>query len=126
MFGSNFQAFGFNEELALSDRVGFWGRYGYSSYPNTTVGDINPNYWTLGLAFLDLFAEGAIAGMGVGQPFIEGEIGNATQINFEAFYNFPLTRNIRITPLIQGVVNLGNQGTNGTILTGTIRTVFSF
>ncbi|MBD2665165.1 iron uptake porin [Richelia sinica] len=126
VFGSNFQAIGFNGELALSDRVGIFGRYGYSSYPDTTVGDINPNYWMFGLAFPDLFQEGAIAGIAMGQPFIESDIGNATQTNFEAFYNFPVNQNIRITPLIQVIVNPGNQADNGTIMTGTIRTVFSF
>lgn len=126
VFGSNFQAIGFNGELALSDRVGIFGRYGYSSYPDTTVGDINPNYWMFGLAFPDLWQEGAIAGIAMGQPFIESDVGNATQTNFEAFYNFPVNENIRITPLVQVIVNPGNQAENGTIMTGTIRTVFSF
>ncbi|MBX9258452.1 carbohydrate porin [Desmonostoc muscorum CCALA 125] len=126
VFGSDFDALGVNFELALSDRLGVFGRYGYGSYPNTTVGDINPNYWMVGLAFPNLFVERAIAGIAIGQPFIENAVGNATQTNFEGFYNFPLNDQIRITPLIQVINNPSNQESNGTILTGTVRTVFSF
>lgn len=126
VFGSHFQAVGVNGELALSDRVGLFGRYGYSSYPNTTIGDITPNYWMFGLSFSDVLQKGAIAGIAMGQPFIESDVGNATQTNFEAFYNYPLSKNIRLTPLIQVILNPGNQAANSTIMTGTIRTVFSF
>jgi porin len=79
-----------------------------------------------GIAFPDLFVPGARSGIAVGQPFIENAIGNATQTNIEAFYNFPVSNNIRITPLVQVIVNPGNQEDNGTIVTGTLRTVFSF
>jgi porin len=99
VFGSDFDAFGINAELALSDRLGVFGRYGYSSYPNTTIGDITPNYWMVGLAFPDVLIKQAIAGIAVGQPFVENAVGNATQTNFEAFYNIPVTDHIRITPL---------------------------
>jgi porin len=126
VFGSDFDVVGVNGELALSDRLGVFGRYGYSSYPNTTVGDINPNYWMVGLAFPDLLMEQAIAGIAVGQPFIEDRVGDATQTNFELFYNLPVNDHIRITPLIQVITNPGNQDANGTIFTGTVRTIFSF
>jgi porin len=79
-----------------------------------------------GVAFPDLLKQGALAGIAVGQPFIEGNIGNATQTNFEAFYNLPINDNIRVTPLIQVITNAANQDTNGTIMTGTVRIVFSF
>ncbi len=126
VFGSDFDAFGVNAELALSNQLGVFGRYGYATYPNTTVGDISPNYWMAGVAFQDLFLPRAIAGLAVGQPFIESAVGNATQTNFEAFYNFPVSNNIRVTPLIQVITNPANQDANGTIVTGTLRTVFSF
>lgn len=126
LFGSSFQGLGVNFDLALSQRLGLFGRYGYASYPNTTLGDINPNYWMVGLAFRDLFVKGAIAGLAIGQPFIENAVGDATQTNFEAFYNFPVSNNIRVTPLIQVIANPANQDANGTIISGTLRTVFSF
>lgn len=121
-----FDVFGVNVELALSKQVGIFGRYGYANYNDTSLGDIHPNYWMAGIAFQDVFAPKAIAGVSVGQPFIEGAVGNATQTNIEAFYNFPLNENVNITPLIQVITHPGNQDSNGTIVTGSLRTVFSF
>ncbi|ESA37906.1 cyanobacterial porin [Leptolyngbya sp. Heron Island J] len=126
VFGSAFSVLGVNAELALSEYIGLFGRYGSGSYPNTTIGDIHPHYWSAGITFQDLFAEGEIAGFAVGQPFIEDAVGNATQSNFEAFYNFPVCDRIRVTPLIQVVTNPANQSSNGTIAAFTLRTVFSF
>ncbi|RUS96635.1 hypothetical protein DSM106972_086580 [Dulcicalothrix desertica PCC 7102] len=73
-----------------------------------------------------LFQTGAIFGVAVGQPFIDSNIGNATQMSLEAFYNYPLSQNIRITPSVQVITNAGNQDSNGDIVTSTLRTVFSF
>ncbi|NEU75054.1 iron uptake porin [Hassallia byssoidea VB512170] len=126
MLSNRFDVFGVNFELALSDKLAVFGRYGYGDYSNTTFGDLNPQYWMAGVAFRDLLKPGAIAGIAAGQPFIEGNIGNATQTNFEAFYNLPINDRIRVTPLIQVITNAANQNTNGTIMTGTLRTVFSF
>jgi carbohydrate-selective porin OprB len=44
----------------------------------------------------------------------------------EAFYNFPFSDRLRVTPLIQVITNPANQEANGTIITGTLRTVFLF
>ena len=126
IFGERFDVLGTNFELEISDRVAAFGRYGYGSYNNTDFGDINPNYWMAGISFPDLFVSGAISGIAVGQPFVEGELGNATQTNMEAFYNFPVNDNIRITPLVQVITNAANQDSNSTIVSGTLRTVFSF
>jgi porin len=126
VFDSQFDAFGANFELALSQQLAIFGRYGYGSYNDTAFGDINPNYWMAGVAFRDLFVEGALAGIAASQPFIESAVGNATQTNFEAFYNFPINDNIRITPLVQVITNPANQDSNGTIVTGTLRTTLSF
>ncbi|GAP98014.1 iron uptake porin [Leptolyngbya sp. NIES-2104] len=121
-----FDVFGVNVELALSQQVGLFGRYGYSNYDGTSFGNIQPNYWMAGIAFQDLLIPKSIAGLAVGQPFIENAVGDATQTNIEAFYNLPLNDNISLTPLIQIITHPGNQDSNGTIVTGTLRTVFSF
>ncbi len=126
IFDRRFDVFGANLELALSPQFAVFGRYGLGSYDDTAFGDVNPNYWMAGVAVRDLFKPGALAGIAAGQPFIEGAVGNATQTNFEAFYNFPLSNNITVTPLVQVITNAGNQDSNGTIFTGTLRTVFSF
>jgi len=126
VYDNRFDVLGANFELRLSLKVAVFGRYGYGSYQDTDFGDINPQYWMAGVAFPDLLKRGAIAGIAAGQPFITDDIGDATQTNFEAFYNFPINDYIRVTPLIQVITNAGNQDSNGTILTGTIRTVFTF
>jgi porin len=126
IFGSNYQVFGVNFSYALTPKIGIFGRYAYGSYDNTTVGNIHPQSWSGGISVRDLGVERAIAGMAIGQPFVESSVGNTTQTNLEVFYNFPVGDRIRITPLMQVILNPGNQDSNGTIFSGTLRTVFSF
>ena len=126
VFNGRFDVFGANVELALNKKLAVFGRYGYSNYNNTAFGDIHPNYWMAGVSLRNLLVPGAIAGVAAGQPFIDNAVGNATQTNVEGFYNFPFSENIQITPLIQLITNPGNQDSNGAIVTGSIRTVFSF
>jgi porin len=126
VFSNRFDVFGVNAELQLSPQIALFGRYGYGSYNNTTFGNISPGYWMVGAAFPDFLKQGSLAGIALGQPFIADEIGDTTQTNFEAFYRFPVSDNISVTPLIQVVTNPSNQSSHGTIITGTVRTVFSF
>jgi porin len=106
--------------------VGLFARYGTGSYADTILRDIKPQYWSAGVGFQDLLMKGDVAGVGFAQPFILSTIGNATQTNFEAFYNIPVSLRIRVTPLIQVISNAGNQQRNGTIVTGTLRAVLLF
>jgi carbohydrate-selective porin OprB len=69
---------------------------------------------------------GTLAGIAIAQPFVTNDIGNATQTNFEAFYNFQLSDNISVTPIFSVVTNPDNNKDNGTIWQSTLRTVFSF
>jgi porin len=123
---NRFAAIGANLEWTLSPRFGIFGRYGYSWYPNTAFGDLNPQYWMAGITVRDVFKPGALAGLAAGQPFVEGNVGTGTQTNFEAFYRFPLNDNIHISPVVQVITHPGNQAANGTVFSGTFRTVFSF
>ncbi|RUT08152.1 porin [Dulcicalothrix desertica PCC 7102] len=126
VFGSSFQGVGVNFDYSLNSQIGIFGRYGYASYTNTSLGNIYPNYWMAGFSLQHLFIKGGIFGVAVGQPFIESAVGNSTQTNYEFFYNFPVSENIRVTPLLQVVTNPSNQDDNGRIISGTLRTVFSF
>ncbi|MEB3356536.1 MAG: iron uptake porin [Synechococcales bacterium] len=126
VFDQRFDVLGINAEYAITPRLGVFGRYGYGRYTDTAFGDLNPHYWMAGIAAPNLFKEGALAGFALGQPFIETDIGNATQTNFEVFYNFPVSPNVRITPVLQIVTDAANQSENSTIITGTLRTVFTF
>lgn len=126
IFDNRFDVFGVNAELTLGQKFGIFGRYGYGNYNDTAFGNIKPNYWMAGVAIRDLFTRGALAGVAVGQPFVANQIGDSTQTNFEAFYNYPLSRNIQVTPTIQLINHAANIESNDTIVTGTVRTVFSF
>lgn len=139
---TNVNAGGVNVEWKFSKGIAIFGRYGFGTLDNrgllaaaapytATLGaeagttNLSPQTWMAGFAFPDLFKEGAMAGIAVGQPFIENLVGNSTQTNLELFYNFPVTNNIRITPDVQFVFNPNNT-TGSTIFVGTLRTVFSF
>ena len=134
---------GVNVEWKFAKGAAIFGRYGFGTLDNRggfaatspfTAGlganalatNLSPQTWMAGFAFPDLFKEGALAGIAVGQPLIESQIGNATQTNLELFYNFQVTNNIRITPDVQFIFNPNNNSTNSTIFVGTLRTVFSF
>lgn len=123
---SPFQVFGINAEAALSPKIGLFARYANATYYDSFQGDLTPTSWMAGIAFPDLFVKGARSGIAIGQPLVESKIGNTSQTNFEAFYNYPLNKNITITPVVQVIVNPGNQDDSGTIVTGTLRSVFSF
>ncbi|MEG4352197.1 iron uptake porin [Microcoleus sp. LAD1_D5] len=125
-YGNRFDVFGANVELTIADRIGLFGRYGYGSYADTAFGDLNPHYWMAGVSVRDFLGEGNVIGIAASQPFIEGDLGSATQTNFEVFYSLSLNDKIRLTPVLQVITHPGNQDANGTIFTGTLRTVFSF
>ncbi len=126
VFARRFDAVGVNFEWGFASKFAVFGRYGYSSYKDTDFGDINPNYWMAGLSGLDVLQEGDRLGVAIGQPFIVNEIGNSTQTNLEVFYNYAVNDNIQISPVFQAVFDSSNQESNGTIFTGTLRTVFLF
>jgi hypothetical protein len=133
---------GVNAEWAISKNFAVFGRYAFSSlssrgalistalpsYINAGFGgtSISPQTWSAGFAFPDLFKENALAGIAIGQPFIDRNVGNSTQTNLELFYNFPISPNIRITPDLQFIFNPNNNSANSTITVGTLRTVFTF
>lgn len=126
LFSNQFDVIGANAEYSFSPKLGLFGRYGYGNFDETIFGDLDANYWMAGIASRDLFKEGSLAGLAVGQPFIADEVGDGTQTNYEVFYNYPVNRNIQITPSFQVITNAGNQDSNDTIFTGTMRTVLSF
>ncbi|MUL38462.1 iron uptake porin [Gloeocapsopsis dulcis] len=125
------QAAGINAEYAFNRNAAVYGRFGFGSYQgfNTAVAqelDLNPSSWAVGLTVRNLAIPGTIAGIAFGQPFIEDDLGNATQTNVEAFYNLTLSENISVTPALQLVKHANNDRSSGTIWQGTLRTVFSF
>ena len=133
---------GLNFEWLLDKGFALFGRYGFGSIGNRNnpirdalptyvnanfAGNaINPQTWALGLAFPDLFTEGGLGAIAIGQPFIDGNVGNATQTNIELFVKFPITSQIHITPDLQMIFNPNNNNANGAIAILSLRSVFSF
>lgn len=128
---TDIEAAGINAEYAFNRNTAVFGRFGFGSYKgfNTAEAqqlDLNPRTWELGLALRNFAIPGTLAGVAIGQPFVTGDLGNATQTNFEAFYNLTLSDNISITPALQLVNNANNDSSTGTTWQGTLRTNFEF
>ncbi|NJN09774.1 MAG: iron uptake porin [Richelia sp. RM1_1_1] len=128
---TDINAYGLNAEYVLNRNTGIFGRLGIGNYQgfNTATGqdlDLNPVSWTLGVGLRNIGIPGTIAGVAIGQPFVSDGLGNATQTNFETFYNLQLSENISVTPIISLVINPDNDSNQGTIWQTTFRTVFSF
>lgn len=128
---TDINAYGVNAEYALNRNTGIFGRLGIGNYQgfNTAIErdlDLNPVSWTVGVGLRNIVIPGTIAGVAIGQPFITDSLGNATQTNFETFYNLQLSENISVTPTISLVINPDNDSSKGTIWQTTFRSVFSF
>ncbi len=89
-------------------------------------------YYAVTLAFPDLAKKGDIAGLALGQPprLINNEFPGIDEpdpaFNLEAFYRFPLSDRISITPGLLVIFHPEHNNNNNTIYVGTIRTTFSF
>jgi hypothetical protein len=133
---------GFNGEATLG-KFGVFGRYGISIDPGLATpggrvdllpGSNNVQTWQGGLGLRDLFVPGSLLAVAAGQPFLATGNPGPDQINFEAFYRFPINNNITLTPAVMYIVNpfntpngLSAQGGNDNdIIQGVLRATFSF
>lgn len=97
--------------------------------------------WAVTLALPDFLKEGSLAGFVFGQPpkvtssdgrftpnFGTGPLQDyqGESFHIEAFYRYPLTKNISITPGVVIITNPEYNSANPMITIGTIRTTFSF
>ncbi len=125
-------AFGVNAEWAVSPGLGIFGRYGFGTQKNfggLGLGDNDLNTWQAGLAFPDLFAPGNTLGIAAGQPARATNgpgAPNATETNYELYYNFKLNDRITLTPDVQLISQPNSVAGNSTITVGTLRAVFNF
>ena len=128
---TNIDAVGFNGEFAIGLGIGLFGRLGFGDYDgfNRVLGenlDATPISWAAGLNLRNWPFPGNFAGAAIGQPFITDDVGDATQTNFEAFYNLELSDNLSITPALILVWNADNDNDSDTLWQGVLRMVFSF
>ncbi len=132
--------FSFNFDWSVTRRFGLFGRYGYAEtniFPKTNRpdGTIETRSYQLGVAFPDLFKEGALFTVSFLVPFditggrrflVSGGGNGGTQHEIEATYYLPLTENISIVPAFYAIFNANNFDSNPTIFVGNLRTQFSF
>ncbi len=146
----NTNAFGAGLEWRATPRITFGGWAGYTiSDFKGDDGEVETFNWMAFLNFPDLFGEGNMGGLYVGQPprIIESDLPDGrnvpsflTEGNFaaepgdqpnttthvEAFYRWQVADNISITPGVIVIFNPLHNDDNDTITIGAIRTTFTF
>ena len=128
---TDISAFGVNAEYAFNRTTGFFGRFGIGNYDgfNTAISqnlNLHPYTWAVGVSWRDLVLPGTLTGIAIGQPFVEADLGDATQTNFEAFYKLQLSDRLSVSPSLQLVNNVNNDSANGLTWQATLRTSFAF
>jgi hypothetical protein len=113
---------------------GGWGTYGKAR----VIGLTDAKLWTYAatFAFPDLGKPGNLLGFVVGrEPYLQsitadsfslGTANKATSWHLEGFYKLQLTDNISITPGVVWITRPNQTKGDGDIITGTIRTTFTF
>lgn len=128
--GTAINAGGFNFEWAFNRQFSAFGRFGIGRYDGfNAVLDrklsLTPITWALGGTIRNIIIPGSVAGLAIGQPFIAGDLGDATQTNFEAYYRFNLNDSVIFSPAFLVVANPNNRAI-GTIFEWVVRMNFSF
>ncbi len=128
---TDISAFGINGEYAINRTTAFFGRFGVGNYDgfNTAISqnlNLHPHTWAVGVSWRDLVLPGTLTGIAIGQPFVEADLGDATQTNFEAFYKLQLSDNLSVSPVVQLIDNANNESSNGITWQATLRTSFAF
>jgi len=129
--------------------LGTWGGYTTSNAVAGTSGTVETTNWIVYLNLPDLFKQGNLGGIYIGQPpkitssnlllgnipstiglsgVLAGDRGAQpdTTTQVELFYRYRLTDNITITPGLIFLFNPLQTATSDTVTIGTIRTTFSF
>lgn len=128
--GVDIFAGGMNVEWTWNKQLAIFGRYGIGTYRgfNPFLGqtlDLTPQTWAIGTIVRNIVIPDSTAGLAIGQPFVTGDLGNATQTNVEGFYSFLLNENISFTPGLVVVTNPDNRRSS-TVWEFYVRMVFSF
>ncbi len=85
-------------------RIGFRDLFINAERVDGVEGNAEIINYAVNLAFLDLFKEGAVAGLGLGMPpnVTDNTVANredpGTSLHFETFYQYPLTDHITLIP----------------------------
>lgn len=132
-----------NFDWLVTDWVGLFGRYTYGEIDVNPVivsplrpdGIVSGQSVQLGVAFPDLFKEGALMTFSYLKPFatldgrnylVSGGGDGGVQYEFELSYFYPLTSNISLIPSFYAIANPNNFDDNPTIFVGNLQTQFRF
>jgi Carbohydrate-selective porin, OprB family/S-layer homology domain len=113
-----------NRQFAMFGRLGVGKYNGFNSLLGQTI-DFSPVTWALGGTIRNIVLPGSVAGLAIGQPFIERDLGGKTQTNIEAYYRFNINDNMSFSPTFLFVTNPDNQKAS-TVFEWAIRLVYSF
>ena len=131
----------FNFDWAISDGFGLFGRYSYGSmnlFPVSDAradGEINSQAVQVGLAFPDLFKEGAQGIISYVQPFdvidgreflISGGGDGGKQQEVEIAYRYPVSQNIALVPSVYWINNVNNFSDNPDLYIFNLQAQLSF
>ncbi len=133
-------SYGLQASWEVSERVtlGAWGSLSKVTALSTLDGQIDRGtqtiwQWAVTLALPDLGKEGNLAGLIIGmEPWVTSStirtLGSDqdTSVHVEAFYQYQINDNIGITPGIIWITSPNNNSNNKDLVTGTIRTTFTF
>ncbi len=146
----NTNAFGGSLSWRATNRLnlGSWIGFTNSNIQNNGFsGNVNTFNWMTYANLIDLFKEGDLFGLYVGQPpsitssNLSGNINfpsllsqtggiagpqPATTTHIELFYRYPISKNISITPGVVFIFSPGNTAGSDTISIGALRTTFTF
>ncbi|MGI0499879.1 iron uptake porin [Limnospira platensis] len=124
--------FQFNWRLANSFQLGGWFGATWANQQNNGSDSATILNWAVTLGFPDLLREGDTGALIVGMPpkvtsHDRPSLENSdTSLHIEAFYHFPFSEYISITPGGYFISNPGHNDRNATIFVGTLRTTFQF
>jgi len=141
-------AFGSTVSWNAAKNLNFGGWLGFSSSSiKDSTGSVETFNWMAFSNLLDIFREGDLLGIYVGQPpkitssYLTGGINYpslyngtggvaggqpASTTHVELFYRYPLSQNITITPGLIFLFNPAQNAGSDTVTIGALRTTFSF
>ncbi len=109
--------------------AGWWGGAIASAKSGYFEDEDNAFIWNaaINFSFLDLLREGSHLGVAFGiPPRTDYRTPSDTTYFIEAFYSYPITDNISVTPGAYVIINPNQNNNNDTIVVGSIRTTFKF
>ena len=129
-----------NFDWLLAKQFGLFGRYGVSTtnlnrVAGGSAGNVTTQTFQIGMAFPDLFKEGALGTLSFVMPFnftsgrnllVAGAGNGGIQYDIEAAISLPIDNNITVVPAAYLILNPNNFTGNSSVFVGNLRVQYSF